>query len=135
MNTTEKKPVPLDNILKDLESLLRSIDEQSKKEKEEETRDKKSKGGRVKNKKKYWGEMLPPTNIDKEIRQQPNLRETLINQYRIKLKSGGSPDEDKKSLQEVINALMGQLSLQPSEYDLLNKLLDELKTKYGKKDE
>lgn len=135
MSTTEKKQIPLDNILKDLEGLLRSIDEQGKKEKEEETRDKKAKGGRAKNKKKYWGEMLPPTNIDKEIRQQPNLRETLINQYRTKLKSGGSADEDKKSLQEVINALMGQLSLQPSEYDLLNKFLDELKTKYGKKDE
>jgi len=135
MSATEKKQIPLDNILKDLEGLLRSIDEQGKKEKDEETRDKKSKGGKAKNKKKYWGEMLPPTNIDKEIRQQPNLRETLINQYRTKLKSGGSADEDKKSLQEVINALMGQLSLQPSEYDLLNKLLDELKTKYGKKDE
>jgi hypothetical protein len=134
MNTTEKQ-IPLDNILKDLESLLRSIDDQSKREKEEETRDKKVKGGRVKNKKLYLGEILPPTNIDKEIRQQPNLREILINQYRTKLKSGGSANEDKKSLQEVINSLMGQLSLQPSEYDLLNKLLDELKTKYGKKDE
>ena len=135
MSTTEKKPIPLDNILKDLEGLLRSIEEQSKREKEEESRDKKAVGGLAKNKKKYWGEMLPPTNIDKEIRQQPNLRETLINQYRAKFNSGGSADEDKKNLQEVINSLIGQLSLQPSEYDLLNKLLDELRAKYGKKND
>ena len=131
MSTTEKKPIPLDNILKDLEGLLRSIEEQSKREKEEESRDKKAVGGLAKNKKKY----SRPSNIEKEMSHQPNLRETILNQYRAKFNSGGSADEDKKNLQEVINSLMGQLSLQPSEYDLLNKLLDELRAKYGKKND
>ena len=131
MSTTEKKPIPLDNILKDLEGLLRSIEEQSKREKEEESRDKKAVGGLAKNKKKY----PRPSNIEKEMSHQPNLRETILNQYRAKFNSGGSADEDKKNLQEVINSLIGQLSLQPSEYDLLNKLLDELRVKYGKKND
>ena len=55
MSTTEKKPIPLDNILKDLSELLRSIDEQSKREKDEQSQDKKAKGGLVKNKKKILG--------------------------------------------------------------------------------
>ena len=131
MSTTEKKSIPLDNILKDLEGLLRSIEEQSKREKEEESRDKKAVGGLAKSKKKY----SRTSNIEKEISQQPSLRETLLNQYRAKFNSGGKSDEDKKNLQEVINSLMGQLSLQPSEYDLLNKLLDELRAKYGKKND
>lgn len=130
MSTTEKKPVPLDNILKDLEGLLRLVDEQNKREKEEETRDKKARGGLTKNKKKY----SRPSNIEKEISQQPNLRETLINQYRKRLKDGGSTSkEDEESLRVVIQALTGQLSLQPSEYELLDKLLNELKDKYGGK--
>jgi len=134
MDNTEKKQLPLDKILKDLSELLRSIDEQSKREKDEQSQDKKAKGGLVENK-KYWGELLiPNSNIEKEIRQQPSLRETLINQYRKKLKDGGSTSkEDEESLKEVIRALTGQLSLQPSEYELLNKLLNELKDKYGGK--
>ena len=134
MNNTEKKSIPLDNILKDLSELLRSIDEQSKKEKDEQSQDKKAKGGLVKNKKKYWGELRTNSNIEKEIRQQSSLRETLINQYRKKLKDGGSTSkEDEDSLRAVIQALTGQLSLQPSEYELLDKLLNELKDKYGGK--
>lgn len=135
MSTTEKKQIPLDNILKDLSELLRSIDEQSKREKDEQSQDKKAKGGLVKNKKKYWGELLMPnSNIEKEIRQQPSLRETLINLYRKRLKDGGSTsEEDEDSLRAVIQALTGQLSLQPSEYELLDKLLNELKDKYGGK--
>jgi hypothetical protein len=134
MDNTEKKQLPLNNILKDLSELLRSIDEQSKKEKDEQSQDKKAKGGLVKNKKKYWGELRTNSNIEKEIRQQPSLRETLINQYRKKLKDGGSTSkEDENSLREVIQALTGQLSLQPSEYELLDKLLNELKDKYGGK--
>jgi hypothetical protein len=133
MSTTEKKSIPLDNILKDLSELLRSIDEQSKREKDEQSQDKKAKGGLVENK-KYWGELRTNSNIEKEIRQQPSLRETLINQYRKKLKDGGSTSkEDEDSLREVIQALTGQLSLQPSEYELLDKLLNELKDKYGGK--
>ena len=134
MSTTEKKPIPLDNILKDLSELLRSIDEQSKREKDEQSQDKKAKGGLVKNKKKYWGELRINSNIEKEIRQQPSLRETLISEYRKKLKGGGSTSkEDEDSLRVVIQALTGQLSLQPSEYELLDKLLNELKDKYGGK--
>ena len=134
MSTTEKKSIPLDNILKDLSELLRSIDEQSKREKEEQSQDKKAKGGLAKNKNKYWGELRINSNIEKEIRQQPSLRETLINQYRKKLKDGGSTSkEDEDSLRAVIQALTGQLSLQPSEYELLDKLLNELKDKYGGK--
>jgi hypothetical protein len=134
MSTTEKKSIPLDNILKDLSELLRSIDEQSKREKDEQSQDKKAKGGLVKNKKKYWGELRINSNIEKEIRQQPSLRETLINQYRKKLKDGGGTSkEDEDSLRAVIQALTGQLSLQPSEYELLDKLLNELKDKYGGK--
>jgi hypothetical protein len=133
MDNTEKKQLPLDKILKDLSELLRSIDEQSKREKDEQSQDKKAKGGLVENK-KYWGELRTNSNIEKEIRQQPSLRETLINQYRKKLKDGGSTSkEDEESLKEVIRALTGQLSLQPSEYELLNKLLNELKDKYGGK--
>ena len=52
MDNTEKKQLPLDNILKDLSDLLRSIDEQSKREKDEQSQDKKAKGGLAKNKKK-----------------------------------------------------------------------------------
>jgi len=134
MDNTEKKQLPLNNILKDLSELLRLIDEQSKREKDEQSQDKKAKGGLVKNKKKYWGELTTNSNIEKEIRQQPSLRETLINQYRKKLKDGGSTSkEDENSLREVIQALTGQLSLQPSEYELLDKLLNELKDKYGGK--
>jgi len=134
MDNTEKKQLPLNNILKDLSELLRLIDEQSKREKDEQSQDKKAKGGLVKNKKKYWGELTANSNIEKEIRQQPSLRETLINQYRKKLKDGGSTSkEDENSLREVIQALTGQLSLQPSEYELLDKLLNELKDKYGGK--
>jgi hypothetical protein len=134
MDNTEKKQLPLDNILKDLSDLLRSIDEQSKKEKDEQSQDKKAKGGLAKNKKKYSGELRANSNIEKEIRQQPSLRETLINQYRKRLKDGGnSSKEDEESLKEVIRALTGQLSLQPSEYELLDKLLNELKEKYGSK--
>ena len=134
MDNTEKKQLPLDKILKDLSELLRLIDEQSKREKDEQSQDKKAKGGLVKNKKKYWGELTTNSNIEKEIRQQPSLRETLINQYRKKLKDGGSTSkEDEDSLREVIQALTGQLSLQPSEYELLDKLLNELKDKYGGK--
>ena len=134
MDNTEKKQLPLDKILKDLSELLRSIDEQSKREKDEQSQDKKAKGGLVENK-KYWGELLMPnSNIEKEIRQQPSLRETLINLYRKRLKDGGSTsEEDEDSLRAVIQALTGQLSLQPSEYELLNKLLNELKDKYGGK--
>jgi len=134
MDNTEKKQLPLNNILKDLSELLRLIDEQSKREKDEQSQDKKAKGGLVKNKKKYWGELTTNSNIEKEIRQQPSLRETLINQYRKKLKDGGSTSkEDEDSLRAVIQALTGQLSLQPSEYELLDKLLNELKDKYGGK--
>jgi hypothetical protein len=134
MDNTEKKQLPLDNILKDLSDLLRSIDEQSKREKDEQSQDKKAKGGLAKNKKKYSGELRANSNIEKEIRQQPSLRETLINQYRKRLKDGGnSSKEDEESLKEVIRALTGQLSLQPSEYELLDKLLNELKEKYGSK--
>ena len=134
MDNTEKKQLPLDNILKDLSELLRSIDEQSKREKDEQFQDKKAKGGLAKNKKKYSGELRANSNIEKEIRQQPSLRETLINQYRKRLKDGGnSSKEDEESLKEVIRALTGQLSLQPSEYELLDKLLNELKEKYGSK--
>jgi hypothetical protein len=133
MDNTKKKQLPLDNILKDLSDLLRSIDEQSKREKDEQSQDKKARGGLVENK-KYWGELRTNSNIEKEIRQQPSLRETLINQYRKKLKDGGSTSkEDEDSLREVIQALTGQLSLQPSEYELLDKLLNELKDKYGGK--
>lgn len=134
MDNTEKKQLPLDKILKDLSELLRSIDEQSKREKDEQSQDKKAKGGLVENK-KYWGELLMPnSNIEKEIRQQLSLRETLINLYRKRLKDGGSTsEEDEDSLRAVIQALTGQLSLQPSEYELLDKLLNELKDKYGGK--
>jgi hypothetical protein len=73
-------------------------------------------------------------NIEKEIRQQPSLRETLINLYRKRLKDGGSTsEEDEASLRAVIQALTGQLSLKPSEYELLDRLLNELKDKYGRK--
>jgi hypothetical protein len=78
--------------------------------------------------------LIPSTNIEKEIRQQPSLRETLINLYRKRLKDGGSTsEEDENSLRAVIQALTSQLSLQPSEYELLDKLLNELKDKYGGK--
>jgi hypothetical protein len=127
----------LKDILQDFSSMLKLIGETKKEEEEikkQEDKDKKAKGGLVENK-KYWGELLiPNSNIEKEIRQQPSLRETLINQYRKKLKDGGSTSkEDEESLKEVIRALTGQLSLQPSEYELLNKLLNELKDKYGGK--
>ena len=127
----------LKDILQDFSSMLKLIGETKKEEEEikkQEDKDKKAKGGLVENK-KYWGELLiPNSNIEKEIRQQPSLRETLINQYRKKLKDGGSSSkEDEESLKEVIRALTGQLSLQPSEYELLNKLLNELKDKYGGK--
>jgi hypothetical protein len=127
----------LKDILQDFSSMLKLIGETKKEEEEikkQEDKDKKAKGGLVENK-KYWGELLiPNSNIEKEIRQQPSLRETLINQYRKKLKDGGSTSkEDEDSLREVIQALTGQLSLQPSEYELLDKLLNELKDKYGGK--
>ena len=127
----------LKDILEDFSSMLKLIGETKKAEEEiikQEDKDKKARGGRVKNK-KYWGELLiPSTNIEKEIRQQPSLRETLINEYRKKLKDGGSTSkEDEDSLRVVIQALTGQLSLQPSEYELLDKLLNELKDKYGGK--
>lgn len=127
----------LKDILQDFSSMLKLIGETKKEEEEikkQEDKDKKAKGGLVENK-KYWGELLiPNSNIEKEIRQQPSLRETLINQYRKKLKDGGSSSkEDEESLKEVIRALTGQLSLQPSEYELLDKLLNELKDKYGGK--
>jgi hypothetical protein len=127
----------LKDILEDFSSMLKLIGETKKAEEEiikQEDKDKKARGGLVENK-KYWGELLiPSTNIEKEIRQQPSLRETLINEYRKKLKDGGSTSkEDEDSLRVVIQALTGQLSLQPSEYELLNKLLNELKDKYGGK--
>jgi hypothetical protein len=124
----------LKDILEDFSSMLKLIGETKKAEEEiikQEDKDKKARGGLVENK-KYWGELLmPSTNIEKEIRQQPSLRETLINEYRKKLKDGGSTSkEDEDSLRVVIQALTGQLSLQPSEYELLDKLLNELKDKY-----
>ena len=127
----------LKDILEDFSSMLKLIGETKKAEEEiikQEDKDKKARGGLVENK-KYWGELLiPSTNIEKEIRQQPSLRETLINEYRKKLKDGGSTSkEDEDSLRVVIQALTGQLSLQPSEYELLDKLLNELKDKYGGK--
>ena len=127
----------LKDILQDFSSMLKLIGEIKKEEEEikkQEDKDKKAKGGLVENK-KYWGELLMPnSNIEKEIRQQPNLRETLINLYRKRLKDGGSTsEEDEDSLRAVIQALTGQLSLQPSEYELLDKLLNELKDKYGGK--
>lgn len=127
----------LKDILEDFSSMLELIGETKKAEEEiikQEDKDKKARGGLVENK-KYWGELLiPSTNIEKEIRQQPSLRETLINEYRKKLKDGGSTSkEDEDSLRVVIQALTGQLSLQPSEYELLDKLLNELKDKYGGK--
>ena len=127
----------LKDILQDFSSMLKLIGETKKEEeqiKKQEDKDKKAKGGLVKNKKKYWGELRTNSNIEKEIRQQPSLRETLISEYRKKLKDGGSTSkEDEDSLREVIQALTGQLSLQPSEYELLDKLLNELKDKYGGK--
>jgi hypothetical protein len=127
----------LKDILQDFSSMLKLIGETKKEEEEikkQEDKDKKAKGGLVENK-KYWGELLMPnSNIEKEIRQQPSLRETLINLYRKRLKDGGSTsEEDEDSLRAVIQALTGQLSLQPSEYELLDKLLNELKDKYGGK--
>jgi hypothetical protein len=127
----------LKDILEDFSSMLKLIGETKKAEEEiikQEDKDKKARGGLVENK-KYWGELLmPSTNIEKEIRQQPSLRETLINEYRKKLKDGGSTSkEDEDSLRVVIQALTSQLSLQPSEYELLDKLLNELKDKYGGK--
>ena len=127
----------LKDILEDFSSMLELIGETKKAEEEiikQEDKDKKARGGLVENK-KYWGELLiPSTNIEKEIRQQPSLRETLINLYRKRLKDGGSTsEEDENSLRAVIEALTGQLSLQPSEYELLDKLLNELKDKYGGK--
>jgi len=127
----------LKDILQDFSSMLKLIGETKKEEEEikkQEDKDKKARGGLVENK-KYWGELLiPNSNIEKEIRQQPSLRDTLINQYRKKLKDGGSTSkEDEDSLRAVIQALTGQLSLQPSEYELLDKLLNELKDKYGGK--
>ena len=127
----------LKDILQDFSSMLKLIGETKKAEEEiikQEDKDKKARGGLVENK-KYWGELLiPSTNIEKEIRQQPSLRETLINEYRKKLKDGGSTSkEDEDSLRVVIQALTSQLSLQPSEYELLDKLLNELKDKYGGK--
>jgi len=127
----------LKDILQDFSSMLKLIGEIKKEEEEikkQEDKDKKAKGGLVENK-KYWGELLMPnSNIEKEIRQQLSLRETLINLYRKRLKDGGSTsEEDEDSLRAVIQALTGQLSLQPSEYELLNKLLNELKDKYGGK--
>jgi hypothetical protein len=127
----------LKDILEDFSSMLKLIGETKKAEEEiikQEDKDKKARGGLVENK-KYWGELLiPSTNIEKEIRQQPSLRETLITEYRKKLKDGGSTSkEDEDSLRVVIQALTGQLSLQPSEYELLDKLLNELKHKYGGK--
>ena len=120
----------LKDILQDFSSMLKLIGEIKK----QEDKDKKAKGGLVENK-KYWGELLMPnSNIEKEIRQQPTLRGTLINLYRKRLKDGGSTsEEDEDSLRAVIQALTGQLSLQPSEYELLDKLLNELKDKYGGK--
>ena len=127
----------LKDILQDFSSMLKLIGETKKEEEEikkQEDKDKKAKGGLVENK-KYWGELLMPnSNIEKEIRQQPTLRGTLINLYRKRLKDGGSTsEEDEDSLRAVIQALTGQLSLQPSEYELLDKLLNELKDKYGGK--
>jgi hypothetical protein len=127
----------LKDILQDFSSMLKLIGETKKEEEEikkQEDKDKKAKGGLVENK-KYWGELLMPnSNIEKEIRQQHSLRETLINLYRKRLKDGGSTsEEDEDSLRAVIQALTGQLSLQPSEYELLDKLLNELKDKYGGK--
>ena len=127
----------LKDILQDFSSMLKLIGETKKEEEEikkQEDKDKKARGGLVENK-KYWGELLMPnSNIEKEIRQQPTLRGTLINLYRKRLKDGGSTsEEDEDSLRAVIQALTGQLSLQPSEYELLDKLLNELKDKYGGK--
>jgi len=127
----------LKDILEDFSSMLKLIGEKKKVEDEiikQEDKDKKARGGLVENK-KYWSELLMPnSNIEKEIRQQPSLRETLINLYRKRLKDGGSTsEEDENSLRAVIQALTGQLSLQPSEYELLDKLLNELKDKYGGK--
>jgi hypothetical protein len=126
----------LKDILQDFSEMLKLINETKKVEEEiknQENKDKKAKGGLVEN--KYCGELLMPgTNIEKEIRQQPSLRETLINLYRKRLKDGGSTsEEDEDSLRAVIQALTGQLSLKPSEYELLDKLLNELKDKYGRK--
>jgi hypothetical protein len=126
----------LRDILQDFSEMLKLINETKKVEEEsknQENTDKKSKGGLVEN--KYWGELLMPgSNIEKEIRQQPSLRETLINLYRKRLKDGGSTsEEDEASLRAVIQALTGQLSLKPSEYELLDRLLNELKDKYGRK--
>jgi hypothetical protein len=126
----------LRDILQDFSEMLKLINETKKVEEEsknQENKHKKSKGGLVEN--KYWGELLMPgSNIEKEIRQQPSLRETLINLYRKRLKDGGSTsEEDEASLRAVIQALTGQLSLKPSEYELLDRLLNELKDKYGRK--
>lgn len=126
----------LKDILQDFSEMLKLINETKKVEEEikkQENKDKKAKGGFVES--KYWGELLmPSTNIEKEIRQQPSLRETLVNLYRKRLKDGGSTsEEDEDSLRAVIQALTGQLSLKPSEYELLDKLLNELKEKYGSK--
>ena len=126
----------LKDILQDFSEMLKLINETKKVEEEikkQENKDKKAKGGLVEN--KYWGELLMPgSNIEKEIRQQPSLRETLINLYRKRLKDGGSTsEEDEDSLRAVIQALTGQLSLKPSEYELLDRLLNELKDKYGRK--
>jgi hypothetical protein len=126
----------LKDILQDFSEMLKLINETKKVEEEikkQENKDKKAKGGLVES--KYWGELLmPSTNIEKEIRQQPSLRETLINLYRKRLKDGGSTsEEDEDSLRAVIQALTGQLSLKPSEYELLDRLLNELKDKYGRK--
>lgn len=126
----------LKDILQDFSEMLKLINETKKVEEEikkQENKDKKSKGGLVED--KYWGELLlPGSNIEKEIRQQPSLRETLVNLYRKRLKDGGSTsEEDEDSLRAVIQALTGQLSLKPSEYELLDKLLNELKEKYGSK--
>ena len=126
----------LKDILQDFSEMLKLINETKKVEEEiknQENKDKKAKGGLVEN--KYWSELLMPgTNIEKEIRQQPSLRETLINLYRKRLKDGGSTSqEDEDSLRVVIQALTGQLSLKPSEYELLDRLLNELKEKYGRK--
>jgi hypothetical protein len=126
----------LRDILQDFSEMLKLINETKKVEEEsknQENKDKKSKGGLVEN--KYWGELLMQgNNIEKEIRQQPSLRETLINLYRKRLKDGGSTsEEDEASLRAVIQALTGQLSLKPSEYELLDRLLNELKDKYGRK--
>jgi len=111
----------LKDIIFDFSEMLKLLEETRKAEKEAEEYQRKEQ-------KAYGG------FIEKEIRQQPSLRELLISEYRKKLKDGGSTtEENKKSLQEVINSLKGQLSLTPSEYELLDKLLYELRDKYGGK--